>query len=133
MPRTLPEPSADSFDLTVILSALADPGRRTLMSALYRAVDPIDCAVLVERVDLGLSNPTISHHYRVLREAGLTRTVVDGRKRVVRVRREEMEDRFPGLLEAILGTPGRVGAPSAGRAPANGDMAVPDRVVEPSP
>ncbi|WP_171167349.1 ArsR family transcriptional regulator [Streptomyces sp. I05A-00742] len=112
MPRTLPEPSVDSFDLTVILSALADPGRRTLMSALYRAVEPIDCAVLVEQVDLGLSNPTISHHYRVLREAGLTRTFVDGRKRVVRVRRDEMEGRFPGLLEAILGAPDRAGTPA---------------------
>ncbi|MFF2809176.1 ArsR/SmtB family transcription factor [Streptomyces sp. NPDC058000] len=107
MPRTLPEPSVDSFDLTVILSALADPGRRTLMRALYEAIDPIDCAILVARADLGLSNPTVSHHYRVLREAGLTRTVVDGRKRVVRVRRADMERRFPGLLQAILGAPER--------------------------
>ncbi len=113
MPRTLPEPSVDSFDLTVILSALADPGRRTLMSALYRSADATDCAVLVERTGLGLSNPTISHHYRVLREAGLTRTVVEGRKRVVRVRRDEMEGRFPGLLEAILGAPGRSEVPPA--------------------
>ncbi|MEU1672345.1 ArsR family transcriptional regulator [Streptomyces roseifaciens] len=112
MPRTLPEPTVDSFDLTVILSALADPGRRTLMGALYRSVEPIDCAILVEQAGLGLSNPTISHHYRVLREAGLTRTVVEGRKRVVRVRRDEMESRFPGLLEAILGTPERAGAHS---------------------
>ena len=46
---------------------------------------------------------TISHHYRVLREADLTRTVTDGRKRIVRVRREDMEARFPGLLQAVLG------------------------------
>lgn len=105
MPRTLPEPTADSFDLTVILGALADPGRRALMTALYRAEEPIDCAVLVERADLGLSNPTISHHYRVLREAGLTRTTAEGRKRIVRVRRDDMEARFPGLLQAVLATP----------------------------
>ncbi|MFF7022755.1 ArsR family transcriptional regulator [Streptomyces klenkii] len=77
----------------------------------------LDCpaaSVLVERTGLGLSNPTISHHYRVLREAGLTRTFVEGRKRVVRVRRQEMEDRFPGLLEAILGGSSRIEAPSAG-------------------
>lgn len=105
MSRTLPEPTVDSFDLTVILSALADPGRRRLMSALYRLADPIDCAVVVELADLGLSGPTISHHYRVLREAGLTSTVAEGRKRVVRVRREDVERRFPGLLEAILTAP----------------------------
>ncbi|GAA1908198.1 ArsR/SmtB family transcription factor [Streptantibioticus ferralitis] len=103
MPRTLPEPSVDSFDLTVILSALADPGRRALMTALFRSSEPVDCAVIVEEADLGLSNPTISHHYRILREAGLIRSVADGRKRIVRVRREDMETRFPGLLQAVLG------------------------------
>jgi len=85
----------------------ADPGRRTLMSALYRSPEPIDCAILVERTGLGLSNPTISHHYRVLREAGLTRTTVEARKRVVRVRRDDIESRFPGLLDAVLATPDR--------------------------
>ncbi|MCI2420567.1 helix-turn-helix domain-containing protein [Saccharopolyspora sp. K220] len=105
MPRTLPEPSVDSFDLTVILNALADPSRRALMTALYRATEPIDCAVLIEEADLDLSNPTISHHYRVLREAGLTRTTTEGRKRIVRVRRDDMETRFPGLLQAVLGSP----------------------------
>ncbi|NIH80365.1 ArsR/SmtB family transcription factor [Amycolatopsis viridis] len=107
MSRTLPEPSIDSLDLTVILSALADPSRRALLTAMYRAPEPVDCAVLVEQTGLGLSNPTISHHYRILREAGLTRTVVEGRKRVVRVRREDLERRFPGLLEAILNAPDR--------------------------
>lgn len=102
MPRTLPEPSVESFDLTVILSALADPGRRAILKAMYQARGPIDCATLVEKAGLGLSNPTISHHYRVLREAGLTRTVAEGRRRIVHVRREEVEGRFPGLLEAIL-------------------------------
>ena len=103
MPRTLPEPTADSFDLTVILSALADPGRRALMTALYQNEEPADCAVLAKKADLGLSNATISHHYRVLREAGLTRTITDGRNRFVKVRREDMEKRFPGLLRAVLG------------------------------
>lgn len=49
MSRTLPEPSIDSLDLTVILSALADPSRRALLTAMYRAPEPVDCAVLVEQ------------------------------------------------------------------------------------
>jgi DNA-binding transcriptional ArsR family regulator len=102
--RKLPEPTVDSFDLTVVLSALADPGRRAIMTALYHLEEPIDCAHLVQKADLGLSSATISHHYRILREAGLTRTIADGRKRIVRVRREDMEIRFPGLLQAVLGT-----------------------------
>ncbi|WP_290056496.1 ArsR/SmtB family transcription factor [Amycolatopsis solani] len=102
MSRALPEPSAAAFDLTVILGALAEPSRRALMTELYRVPESVDCAVVVEKTGLGLSNPTISHHYRVLREAGLIRTFAEGRKRIVEVRRDEMEARFPGLLNAIL-------------------------------
>lgn len=75
------------------------------MTELYRGPEPADCAAVVERVGLGLSNATVSHHYRVLREAGLISTVADGRKRVVTVRRADMEARFPGLLKAVLGRP----------------------------
>lgn len=105
MQGTLPEPTNDSLNLTVILNALADPSRRALMMALYHAEEPVDCAILVEKADLGLSSATVSHHYRILREAGLTRTVADGRKRIVKVRRQSMEERFPGLLQAVLGAP----------------------------
>lgn len=111
MRRTLPEPTIDSFDLTTILSALADPGRRSLMVALYHAPEPIDCATLVQEADLGLSSATVSHHYRVLREAGLTRTITEGRNRIVQVRRNDMEHRFPGLLQAILDSPYTTGSP----------------------
>jgi DNA-binding transcriptional ArsR family regulator len=102
MPRTLPEPTVDSFDLTLILSALADPGRRALMAALYHCPEPVDCTVVVGQANLGLSDSTISHHYRVLREAGLIRSVADGRKRIITVRRDDIEARFPGLLQAVL-------------------------------
>jgi DNA-binding transcriptional ArsR family regulator len=105
MPRTLPDPSADSLNLTVILSALAEPGRRALMTALYNGPEPIECADLAQRAGLGLTDATISHHYRVLREAGLTRTVVEGRRRLVSMRRDDAEARFPGLLQAVLTDP----------------------------
>jgi DNA-binding transcriptional ArsR family regulator len=104
LPRTLPEPTVDSFDLTVILGALADPGRRTLMAALYRSPEPVDCAAVVAQAGLGLSDSTISHHYRVLREAGLIRSVAEGRKRIITVRRDDIDKRFPGLLRAVLGS-----------------------------
>ncbi|MGC5023557.1 ArsR/SmtB family transcription factor [Tsukamurella sp. DT100] len=105
MSRVLPEPTVESFDLTVILSALAEPGRRALMTALYRRAardEPIDCMVIAQEVDLGVSAPTLSHHYRVLREAGLVRTTAVGRSRVVTVRITDVESRFPGLLDATL-------------------------------
>jgi DNA-binding transcriptional ArsR family regulator len=71
------------------------------MAALYAYPEPVDCTVAVEQANLGLSDSTISHHYRVLREAGLIRSVADGRKRIV-VRRDDMGARFPSLLQAVL-------------------------------
>jgi DNA-binding transcriptional ArsR family regulator len=47
----------------------------------------------------------MSHHLRVLREAGLTRTRVEGTRRYVSLRREDLQARFPGLLEAVLAEP----------------------------
>jgi DNA-binding transcriptional ArsR family regulator len=46
--------------------------------------------------------PTLSHHLRVLREAGLTRTRIDGRRRYLSLRREDLECRFPGVLDPII-------------------------------
>jgi DNA-binding transcriptional ArsR family regulator len=100
MTRTLPQPTIDSITMTTVLAALADPVRLALMRAIYRFDEPVDCSAVAAGVDVGA--PTVSHHYRVLREAGLTTTVADGRKRIVRVRRDDLETRFPGLLQAVL-------------------------------
>ena len=42
------------------------------------------------RFDLGLSKATLSHHFRVLREAGIVKTRVEGRKRLQSLRREDL-------------------------------------------
>ena len=49
-----------------------------------------------------LSKATRSHHFRVLREAGITHTRLEGAARFVRLRDDELEQRFPGLLQAIV-------------------------------
>jgi len=100
MVRTLPQPTIDSITMTTVLAALADPVRLGIMRGMYANNEPVDCGVVAESVEV--SAPTVSHHWRVLREAGLTTTVVNGRKRSVRVRREDLEARFPGLLQAVL-------------------------------
>lgn len=100
MSRQLPQPSRDSINLVTLLAALADPVRLTLMQAMYSRTGPVDCSVIAEGVEV--SAPTVSHHYRVLREAGLTTTTVEGRRRVVTIRYEDLDVCFPGLLAAVL-------------------------------
>jgi DNA-binding transcriptional ArsR family regulator len=101
--KVLDEPALEDIDLGVVLSALADPGRRAIMQVMYRGPAPFDCSASTWTADLGIGAPTLSHHFRVLRSAGLTRTMVAGRARSVEVREVDLERRFPGLLDAILG------------------------------
>lgn len=59
-----------------------------------------NCGELGRHIELHKS--TLSHHYRVLREAGITRTTVTGRTRVMRLRYEDLQARFPGLLDVVF-------------------------------
>ncbi|MFK0022957.1 ArsR/SmtB family transcription factor [Streptomyces sp. NPDC090798] len=52
--------------------------------------------------DEHLHKSTVSHHMRIMREAGLTSTRAVGRNRFVRLRRDDLDARFPGLLDALL-------------------------------
>ena len=54
---------------------------------------------------LGVGNSTLSHHFKVLREAGLIETHADGQRRLNTLRRAEIDERFPGLLDSVLGAP----------------------------
>lgn len=91
-----PEPSA--IELTAVMQALGDPVRLRIVRELA------DCGeAACGSLELGVSKATRSHHFRVLREAGITRTRVDGAHRRVSLRRADLDARFPGLLDAVLG------------------------------
>ncbi|MEV0085681.1 helix-turn-helix transcriptional regulator [Saccharopolyspora sp. NPDC050642] len=100
MTRTLPQPSRNDLDIVKVLHALADPVRLELLHELSQAKDPMTCSL--HAYDVDISAPTLSHHWRVLREAGLSTTFVDGRNRWVEIRRDDLEARFPGLLDSVL-------------------------------
>jgi DNA-binding transcriptional ArsR family regulator len=91
------EPAVESLDLTSVLQALGDPARLRIVGVLA-AEGERACGT----VELNLSKATRSHHFKVLREAGLTHTRIEGTHRFVVLRREDLEARFPGLLEAVL-------------------------------
>jgi DNA-binding transcriptional ArsR family regulator len=97
--RPLPHPSRDQLSLAAVLHGLSDPARLEIVCMLAAA--PERSCTDFHGVG-GLTMPTLSHHLRVLREAGLTRTRIDGRRRYVSLRREDLEWRFPGVIGPII-------------------------------
>jgi DNA-binding transcriptional ArsR family regulator len=98
MGMTLIHPSVDEVQLASVMAALSDPVRVTIVRALAAQGEEIACGTL----ELGVSPATRSHHFRVLREAGITLTRPSGTHRYVSLRRDELDERFPGLLDAVL-------------------------------
>jgi DNA-binding transcriptional ArsR family regulator len=99
VPAVLDQPDTRELDLTTVLQALGDPMRLRIVRELA-AVEDGECSC--GSIDLGVSKATRSHHFRVLREAGVTNTRAEGTHRYVSLRRDDLEARFPGLLDAIL-------------------------------
>lgn len=81
------------------LSALADPVRLQLVRDLAGSDD---WARACGSFDVPVGKAALSHHFSVLRGAGLVEQRDMGSKRVNRLRREEFEARFPGLLDLLL-------------------------------
>ena len=94
---TLTHPASNELQLVIVMAALSDPVRVTIVRSLA-AQGELACGTL----DLGVSPATRSHHFRVLREAGITLTRPEGTHRYVSLRRDELDERFPGLLDAVL-------------------------------
>jgi len=94
----LVHPHVGEIAVIPVLHALADPTRlaivRTLVDGGERA-----CGTF----DVGVAPSTLSHHFRVLREAGVILQREDGNRRWTALRRSDLEARCPGLLDAVLG------------------------------
>ena len=94
---TADEPRTEDLSLPAVMAALSDPARLAIVRVLA-AEGERTCGTF----DLGLSKATRSHHFKVLREAGLTHTRAEGTHRHVSLRRDDLDARFPGLLDAVL-------------------------------
>ena len=96
-------PEREEMELGAVFSALADPLRRRVVLEL---LNTSPCA---ERTcvsfNLPVSKASLTHHFRVLREAGLIRQVDRGNSRAATLRREDLDARFPGLLALIAADP----------------------------
>ena len=100
--RELPHPPTEDLVLTHVLFALSDPSRLAIVRDLARGpLDEVACAA----VGGDLPKSTRSHHLKTLREAGVLRNVPHGRQRLLTLRSEDLDSRFPGLLAAVLAGP----------------------------
>ncbi|MFI9162414.1 ArsR/SmtB family transcription factor [Kitasatospora aureofaciens] len=99
LPAPLPEPGIDELRLETVLGALSDPLRLTIVRKLLLESEDFDhsCGWF------GLDRPksSLTHHFRALREAGITRQRQYGLERRSHVRVDDLDARFPGLLDLV--------------------------------
>ena len=94
----IPHPDATALDLATIMRTVGDPLRLDIVRLLADD-QPRVCNDL--STALGLPPSTCSYHLRLLREAGVTRTRAEGTLRFISLRRDGLEDRFPGLVDVL--------------------------------
>jgi DNA-binding transcriptional ArsR family regulator len=84
--------------LPAVLGALQDPVRLEMVRRLSNAGDAVRCGALYEVIN----KSTATHHFKILREAGvIERLIIDGQT-CQRLRTEDLDDALPGLLPAIV-------------------------------
>jgi DNA-binding transcriptional ArsR family regulator len=85
--------------LQQVLGALADPVRLEMVRRLAAAgEEPVACARLYD----GISKSTASHHFKTLREAGVIQRIVEDGQARQRLRRDDVEAAYPGVLASII-------------------------------
>ncbi len=95
--RPLTHPATADLALSAVLYALSDPTRLRIVQQLASAGERA-CGEL----SIPLAKATLSHHLRVLREAGVISMRDQGTQRRNSLRRADLDVRFPGLLDAVL-------------------------------
>src|SRR3954452_13188594 len=91
-------PERDELELAAVLHALSDPVRLKIVAALATSDGEPTCGSF----DLPVTKSTCTHHFRVLREAGVIHQRPEGAARRNTLRRDDLEARFPRLLDSVL-------------------------------
>ncbi|MFJ7176269.1 ArsR/SmtB family transcription factor [Streptomyces massasporeus] len=104
--RDLPHPASGEVRLEGLLHALSDPMRLRIVRELAGASGELSCSDF----DLPVTKSTTTHHFRVLRESGVIRQVYRGTAKMNGLRRDDLDELFPGLLDALLDAAARQAA-----------------------
>jgi DNA-binding transcriptional ArsR family regulator len=94
----LPQPLCEDIDLGAVLHALSDPVRRRIVRELAEEGGERIC----RSFEFGLHKSTMTHHFRILRQAGLIGQRHQRTTRPCWLRVDDLERRFPGLLDALM-------------------------------
>ncbi|WIX76631.1 helix-turn-helix domain-containing protein [Amycolatopsis carbonis] len=99
LPPALAEPAREELRLEAVLGALSDPLRLTIVRKLLLEREAYDhtCGWF----ELDRPKSSLTHHFKALREAGVLRQRQYGLERRSRVRTEDLDARFPGLLDLV--------------------------------
>jgi len=104
--RPLFHPSIEEITVEAILHALADPVRVAVYAEILASACPRSCSSLMGISEKAVPKSTLSQHFNVLREAGLIHSERRGVEMQNSSRYEEIDQRFPGLIPAILAARG---------------------------
>ncbi len=91
-------PSLETIALEVVMQAFSDPCRIAIVRTLLKKAE---CELACNEIPLDVSKATRSHHFDVLRDAGVIFTRCEGTKCMTSLRRKELNRRFPGLLKLV--------------------------------
>lgn len=95
---TTDSPNPPVAALPIVLAALQDPVRLEMVRRLHNAEDAVRCAALYEVIN----KSTATHHFKVLREAGvIERLMIDGQTHQ-RLRTDDLDRALPGLLDSVV-------------------------------
>ncbi len=96
--RKIKHPALAQVELTDVMHALSDPARIEIVRCLARARRPMTCG----EIEVDRPKSTMSHHFKILRGAGLLETTTRGTEHFNALRTAELEARFPGVMKSLL-------------------------------
>jgi len=96
--RQIKHPRLEQIELTDLMHALSDPARIEIVRCLARARRPLTCS----EIDIDRPKSSMSHHFKILRAAGLIETEIRGKEHFNSLRTGELEHKFPGLVKTLL-------------------------------
>ncbi|WP_181009490.1 helix-turn-helix transcriptional regulator [Streptomyces sp. SM11] len=95
--RVYRHPETSEIAMPRVLFALSEPLRLGMVRTLVERGE-------VDSIELGpdLPRSTLTHHTSLLRESGIVFVRAEGRKCMIRLRADDLEARFPGLIQTVL-------------------------------